>query len=606
MSAKVADLPLAATAVGAKLYADQGGVDTRVEGGAANGVATLDEAGKLPVSQPPAAADVRAAVPYSGADISSAAIPGAATVDDALAGLDGDISALNAESFSIPISGPEGTAGYVSRNLKSKLRDVISVRDFGAVGNGTTNDTAAFTAAGATGLPVWVPQGSYNLTSFVSGTFICDGPLTFTGVGYVFARNIRDSTYRVQTSNLALPRFLEGGGGSIGTGGTARAVNETYTLKTESEAPFDAVAVALMSYENLATNSWKAVVAATETFSTASQDSRYRPVVGGVTYNSLRGAADYGWDSVTWSGASTINIPGGATNASPAVVLSDFMPINSVPRADGGTRPLVLMRVHHDGSTNGSHTFAQRNFAPWLTASANNRGRLFDIGTFAGDAVGTLSSSITITDKSFLMFPVFRYRSNVVTVAAVGDSISQGLGSATGLDNWVRRACYDLSTSARPIVPMNVGMSSATTVTFLSHGKIVLSLTRPNIAFYSPHSPNDNINTNRGVQNAMARAADFISFCQSNRIVPILSTPTPRNDLTADDVYRRQIRDAVRAMGTAGQCIVADFAAATGDGAIPERWLAGLNFDNIHPNDAGYDAMAAVARQAIVRALNGI
>lgn len=52
--------------------------------------------------------------------------------------------------------------------------DAVSVRDFGAVGNGVANDLPAFQAAAATGKCVYVPPGSYNL-----GT----GGATFSAAG---------------------------------------------------------------------------------------------------------------------------------------------------------------------------------------------------------------------------------------------------------------------------------------------------------------------------------------------------------------------------------------------------------------------------------------
>lgn len=53
-------------------------------------------------------------------------------------------------------------AGAVTRTLRSKLADTVSIKDFGAVGDGTTNDTPAFAAAcaalGAAGGRIEVPN----------------------------------------------------------------------------------------------------------------------------------------------------------------------------------------------------------------------------------------------------------------------------------------------------------------------------------------------------------------------------------------------------------------------------------------------------------------
>lgn len=42
---------------------------------------------------------------------------------------------------------------------------VVSVKDFGAVGDGTTDDTAAIQAAIDTGNPVYIPPSTYKTTS---------------------------------------------------------------------------------------------------------------------------------------------------------------------------------------------------------------------------------------------------------------------------------------------------------------------------------------------------------------------------------------------------------------------------------------------------------
>lgn len=63
-----------------------------------------------------------------------------------------------------------GTGGRLDRNLKDKAGDVVSVKDFGAVGDGVTDDTAAFNSAcdyvgGLGGGTVEVPIGNYKISN---------------------------------------------------------------------------------------------------------------------------------------------------------------------------------------------------------------------------------------------------------------------------------------------------------------------------------------------------------------------------------------------------------------------------------------------------------
>jgi hypothetical protein len=66
---------------------------------------------------------------------------------------------------------PAGT-GAVATNVQAKLRQYVSVKDFGAVGDGIVNDTAAIQAAInaclASGSALYVPVGKYRLTAQVN------------------------------------------------------------------------------------------------------------------------------------------------------------------------------------------------------------------------------------------------------------------------------------------------------------------------------------------------------------------------------------------------------------------------------------------------------
>jgi len=68
-------------------------------------------------------------------------------------------------------------SGATQRTVLDKLRDVVSVKDFGAVGDGVADDTAAINAAiayaastinGAAGMEVFFPTGTYLISSKIN------------------------------------------------------------------------------------------------------------------------------------------------------------------------------------------------------------------------------------------------------------------------------------------------------------------------------------------------------------------------------------------------------------------------------------------------------
>ena len=62
---------------------------------------------------------------------------------------------------------PDGT-GAVARSVESKLRETVSVKDFGAVGDGVTDDTAAIQAAFNASQAIFFPFGAYKLTAKIT------------------------------------------------------------------------------------------------------------------------------------------------------------------------------------------------------------------------------------------------------------------------------------------------------------------------------------------------------------------------------------------------------------------------------------------------------
>jgi len=100
------------------------------------------------------------------------------------------------------------TGSVTSRLLSDRWGEVINVKDFGAVGNGVADDTAAIAAALAAGNRIHFPPGSFRITSGISvtggktlngdnATILKD----FDGVGVTFTGG---ATYNYVTGSLTV------------------------------------------------------------------------------------------------------------------------------------------------------------------------------------------------------------------------------------------------------------------------------------------------------------------------------------------------------------------------------------------------------------------
>jgi hypothetical protein len=125
----------------------------------------------------------------------------ATTVPTAIAELDSEA----AKSATLAASGGSALVGYlpagagaVTRTAQAKMRESVSVLDFGAVGDGVANDFAAFTAAytalPATGGRIYIPAGTYKID--FTGADVVSNPLVAVAItkNNVFIEGDGDST----------------------------------------------------------------------------------------------------------------------------------------------------------------------------------------------------------------------------------------------------------------------------------------------------------------------------------------------------------------------------------------------------------------------------
>lgn len=118
--------------------------------------------------------------------------------------------------------------GALPRLISDGFGDLPTVKDFGAVGNGVTDDTAAFTAAiAASPTGVAVPAGSYKITGTVTGIFYSFGVVTIvTGT----VNTISNLASLGTSTGSTFVGTTTGGTGSV-TRTTAAKLNDIISVK---------------------------------------------------------------------------------------------------------------------------------------------------------------------------------------------------------------------------------------------------------------------------------------------------------------------------------------------------------------------------------------
>ncbi|WP_210515189.1 glycosyl hydrolase family 28-related protein [Pantoea ananatis] len=101
--------------------------------------------------------------------------------------------------------------GAIYRTFQDKLRDIKSVKDFGAKGDGVTDDSDAIQLAANSGC-LYFPPGTYLVSKdivltvtkdcVIKGSSRADTSITYTGTGTLFSAKFPDSIRFVQVSEI--------------------------------------------------------------------------------------------------------------------------------------------------------------------------------------------------------------------------------------------------------------------------------------------------------------------------------------------------------------------------------------------------------------------
>lgn len=307
-------------------------------------------------------------------------------------------------------------------------------------------------------------------------------------------------------------------------------------------------------------------------------------------------------------------VPAAASAQDVVYAKSPLIPVSSQDRTDGGTLPLLVMRVYvSSAATIGCVGNGADVLTNWATIP---NGRIWIMRQQAGDLItGGTWTSATNVSQSPIVGVEYLSRGKVVSFAAVGDSISEGIGTYQG-NSWGLRACVLLSSMSGVAYEWcNLGWSGQTVAQFSARAKNIAAAGLKLSAIFMPNgSPNSGstplIQSNVVLQRTQFGTGRSGLADGPYPVIPWtwLPTNTASKAWGAGDSFRRSYNDELRTWALRGE-IVADFdsvIAGVDDGLGQIQMKVGTTDDQIHPNEVGNDLMATVAARAMLAALGFI
>ena len=442
--------------------------------------------------------------------------------------------------------------------------------------------------------PEWVSDVSNaRATSLVAlGTFVYEDASTYDNQLQDLAAELA-ALYQAKDTSIA----------TLWPIGTLYSVGGAFTFTNSVLATmpddFDSVRLVFVNANASTCTLIGALVAKTERSDTNA--SKLQPIINGTTYNVTDATgAQNGFVAVTVSGSTSITLDAGSV-AAPSVTYSDWIPLSSIPRVDGGRFPLVMARV----GTNGSNPMTYASLASSAVAQAF-RASCGDHEYYAalhgGDGITTPSGFSTAwtgtNDTQYQRIIIqARRRSRGKSILFVGDSIMLGTGSSGQIDGWAHKAYTALVEQGKDVSYANIGYPGGTSLLYETFVETHLANLSPTHVVYQPETSNDTIGTAGVIYKERDRALRFIEICLAARVVPILVTPTPAYSAGTEETNRLLNIAWIKSLGY--PVIDVHEVCYDSTNSAQKYWKAAYYGDGTHPNEAGHVAISAEAVEVL-------
>jgi len=382
------------------------------------------------------------------------------------------------------------------------------------------------------------------------------------------------------------------------THGTDSTTTTGRCSKWEAEAPFSRVRFRIYA-EGAASTNYKMVAAVTETAENTTAKLSH-PHVAGTPYSALRSELGApGWATVTVGGVANFDFPGSGAADAPKELVTDWVELKSIARADGYTLPLLMMRAQHDGTANGPWS-STGGWDTWASeASGETWYRVNQHCTISGGGhIDDLTKTAVLANTALWCVPEFDYDVPAYTVMGVGDSnLENHGGNALGgtYGTWGLQACAAISSQQRPVSWFNCGRAGGTSSIFVPNGVTEILRVAPAVVVYGAFTPNDSTISAIKIDAMKSRLASIMAACNSVGAKLIVYTGIPKTGYTAQlDAFRLSLTAHVAALASKGLLAHVDFEQILGAGTTPNAFGAGMDTgDGLHVSRAAAVLMAA-------------
>ncbi len=324
--------------------------------------------------------------------------------------------------------------------------------------------------------------------------------------------------------------------------------------------------------------------------------------------------------TATFARQSSVTLPvaENATALCPSWSSTDWMPIKSIPRTDGGAFPLLDVVGFYPAGTTATQAFTGASgtaWAMWGRDDTPSNGRVWRAWMQDGDCITTPGNFSATTTTAALWPIIIEYRSKKrgYTIMVAGDSIYNAHNVTYPQDGFAHKALSTLHTAEAPVELCDISVPGATTMAILERAQIIVPLVKPAVIVAQSASIN-NFGTSLGtgervMQHGEGTVGGFCALAAEHNAGMVVGSMFPVTNAArawgATDARRITLNANLAARDDDFVWLdwgpTVDGVAGTGGQIEPAAAL--IQGDGVHFNDAGHAAMAVPFVAAVEQAL---